>query len=156
MASRPDTNHGARPPSWTLPNKRRLLYSSPASVSVRSFCPAYQVASTVTAVSSTVAVVGPATVLTAAHCVFNARTRRNFLPSSLHVLIGYDRGRWSAHARVTDIQAGLDYDPTQAAENRGGDWALLTIESVDAARDRILPLPPLAAAEVVYWHSDYI
>jgi len=23
-------------------------------------------------------------------------------------------------------------------------------------RDRILPLPPLAAAEVVYWHSDYI
>ena len=22
-------------------------------------------------------------------------------------------------------------------------------------RDRILPLPPLAAAEVVYWHSDY-
>jgi hypothetical protein len=22
-------------------------------------------------------------------------------------------------------------------------------------RDRILPLPPLAAAEVVYWHGDY-
>jgi hypothetical protein len=22
-------------------------------------------------------------------------------------------------------------------------------------QDRILPLPPLAAAEVVYWHSDY-
>jgi hypothetical protein len=22
-------------------------------------------------------------------------------------------------------------------------------------RDRILPLPPLAAAEVVYWHADY-
>jgi hypothetical protein len=22
-------------------------------------------------------------------------------------------------------------------------------------RDRIPPLPPLAAAEVVYWHSDY-
>jgi hypothetical protein len=22
-------------------------------------------------------------------------------------------------------------------------------------RDRILPLPPLTAAEVVFWHSDY-
>ena len=22
-------------------------------------------------------------------------------------------------------------------------------------RDRMLPLPPLAAAEVVYWHADY-
>ncbi|HWI16296.1 MAG TPA: hypothetical protein VNT81_01015 [Vicinamibacterales bacterium] len=22
-------------------------------------------------------------------------------------------------------------------------------------RDRILPLPPLTASEVVYWHSDY-
>jgi len=22
-------------------------------------------------------------------------------------------------------------------------------------RDRILPLPPLAAPEVVFWHSDY-
>jgi protease YdgD len=88
----------------------------------------------------TVAVVAPATVLTAAHCVFNPRTRRTFPPSSLHVLIGYDRGRWSAHARVLGVLTGMDYDPAQAADNRGGDWALLTIEGADAARDRILPL----------------
>jgi hypothetical protein len=28
-------------------------------------------------------------------------------------------------------------------------------QSIRPLRDRILPLPPLAAAEVVYWHSDY-
>jgi protease YdgD len=30
-------------------------------------------------------------VLTAAHCLFNIRTRQYFPPSSLHFLIGYDR-----------------------------------------------------------------
>src|SRR4051812_28658296 len=40
--------------------------------------------------SCTGSLVGPATVLTAAHCVYNPRTGRNFPPEALHFLIGYD------------------------------------------------------------------
>jgi protease YdgD len=93
----------------------------------------------------TVAVVAPQTVLTAAHCVFNPRTGRTFPPSVLHVLIGYDRGRWAAHARVFGVLTSSSYDPARAADTRGSDWALLTIEAVDGARDRILPLGEMPA-----------
>src|SRR5688572_32958549 len=39
-------------------------------------------------------------ILTAAHCLFNYRTRRYIPPGSLHFLIGYRTGRYSAHARI--------------------------------------------------------
>ena len=39
-------------------------------------------------------------ILTAAHCLFNARTRRFIPAEALHFLVGYRTGRYSAHARV--------------------------------------------------------
>ncbi|HXD52501.1 MAG TPA: trypsin-like serine protease, partial [Burkholderiales bacterium] len=39
-------------------------------------------------------------ILTAAHCLFNARSRRFIPPEALHFLVGYRAGRYSAHARI--------------------------------------------------------
>jgi V8-like Glu-specific endopeptidase len=55
--------------------------------------------------------VGPSTVLTAAHCVYNPRTGRNFQPGSLHFLIGYDGSRYAGHAIGIKLETGPGYDP---------------------------------------------
>ena len=42
-------------------------------------------------------------ILTAAHCVYNERTRR-FLPASaLHFMVGYRSGQAAVHARVASV-----------------------------------------------------
>ena len=52
-------------------------------------------------------------VLTAAHCIFNRRTGR-FLPaSSLHVLLGYERGRFAFHALADNYAIGSGYEAQQ-------------------------------------------
>jgi hypothetical protein len=45
-------------------------------------------------------------VLTAAHCLFNRRTGRFLPPSSLHFLLGYQRGEYKAHALVGGYTIG--------------------------------------------------
>ncbi len=42
-------------------------------------------------------------VLTAAHCLFNYRTRRFIAAEALHFLVGYRTGRYSAHARIAQL-----------------------------------------------------
>src|SRR5713101_7130540 len=48
--------------------------------------------------SCTGTLVGPSTVLTAAHCVYNPRTQTNFSPGSLHFFIGYSGSRYAGLA----------------------------------------------------------
>lgn len=50
---------------------------------------------------------------------------------------------WWPHALVPPQVKVVSATPTQE------------VLMIRPLRDRILPLPPLAAAEVVYWHSDY-
>jgi protease YdgD len=90
------------------------------------------------------ALVAPAIVLTAAHCVFNPRTRRNFPPSSLHFLLGYDRGDFVGHAVGTAILTGSGYDPLRPFLTLGSDWALLTLDKPLGTPDRILAISALA------------
>lgn len=90
------------------------------------------------------ALVGPRLVLTAAHCLFNARTGRLLPPSSLHVLFGYERGRYAAHRLVDRAVAGPGYDGRRAGASAGADWALLTLAS--AAPDGVRPFPILPSA----------
>lgn len=77
-------------------------------------------------------------VLTAAHCLVAPRTRNFVQPGSVHFLLGYDRGRWTAQARVREFVVGEGYD----AEHRspGADWALLTLDRRIGDSRRVLPL----------------
>lgn len=65
--------------------------------------------------------VGARLVLTAAHCLFNARTGRLLPASSLHVLFGYARGGYDAHRLVDRAVTGSGYDGRRAAGSVGAD-----------------------------------
>lgn len=86
------------------------------------------------------AVVAPTRVLTAAHCLFNGRTRRFFPDSSLHVLFGYERGDYSRHVGVTAIATDPAYDPAAGRPDPSADWAVLTLGEPAPADAPPLPL----------------
>jgi protease YdgD len=81
-------------------------------------------------------------VLTAAHCLFNPRTRR-FLPAvSLHVLFGYERGEFIEHTLVTEVIHADSYDPLRPRAEYAADWAILVL-----AADAPPQAPPLVVAD---------
>ena len=84
--------------------------------------------------------VGPGTVLTAAHCLYRKGPAAFVQPGSVHFLLGYDRGRYAAHARAVAFTVGPGYDPQREGETVGADWAVLTLDAPVGTPDRILPL----------------
>ncbi|WP_051247700.1 trypsin-like serine peptidase [Inquilinus limosus] len=90
------------------------------------------------------ALIGPRRVLTAAHCLFNPRTRRFLSAPSLHVLFGYDRGEFIEHAQVAEVVHAEAYDPLRPREEYAVDWAILVL-----AADAPPQAPPLLVAESV-------
>ncbi len=86
------------------------------------------------------ALVGPRTVLTAAHCLVSPRSRGLVQPGSVHVLLGYHAGAWTAHGRVTAYAVGPGYLPDGTGPG-SADWAVLTLERpLPVPADRVLPL----------------
>lgn len=86
------------------------------------------------------ALVGPRSVLTAAHCLVSRRSGNLVQPGSLHFLLGYHLGEFQAHGRVASYVVGPGYRPDGTGP-AAADWALLTLERplpVPAAR--ILPV----------------
>jgi protease YdgD len=79
--------------------------------------------------------IAPAMVLTAAHCLYNPRTRAMLQPVSLHVLLGYQRAQYRWHRLVARFTVGADFDGTRP-QPQPGDWARL--ELADA-----VPVPPV-------------
>ena len=90
--------------------------------------------------SCTATLVGPSTVVTAAHCLFNRRTQRNYPAGSLHFVIGYNSGRYAAHAVAIKMQIGVGYDPMRPKKTIGSDWALVSLDKSLGSPDRILPI----------------
>jgi protease YdgD len=83
--------------------------------------------------------VGPRTVVTAAHCLVSYRTRRFVQPTSVHFLLGYDRGTYAGHARIVHFTVPPGFDPA-TSQPAGADWARLTLDAPLGAPDRVIPL----------------
>ena len=79
--------------------------------------------------------IAPAVVLTAAHCLYNRRTRALLQPVSLHVLFGYQRARYRWHRLVAHFTVGRGFDGGKPAP-QPSDWARLDLAAP-------VPTPPL-------------
>lgn len=91
-------------------------------------------------------VIGPKQVLTAAHCLFNARTGHFLPPESVHVLSRYAAGRFASHGVAVTYRT-LDGWVPGHPPRFGRDAAVLTLaEAVDAPA---LPLAEAGAGEVL-------
>ena len=66
-------------------------------------------------------------ILTAAHCLYNYRTRRFIAAPALHFLVGYRTGRYSAHARIASYEIGPGFDPLRYGQTSEADWAVLKV-----------------------------
>ena len=96
--------------------------------------------------------IGPALVLTAAHCVFNEHAGQFYRPAALHFLIGADGDRYAGHAQIVSYVTGAGYDHAKPEETLGSDWALLTLDEKLGTPDRLLRLsaaPPEIGASVM-------
>jgi protease YdgD len=97
------------------------------------------------------ALVGSRTVLTAAHCLANARTGRDHLPSSIHFLAGFEGQSYAASATAIELIKGR-FDPADPAASRGGDWALIVLDAPIGTADRRLAVsqrPPQPGAALM-------
>jgi protease YdgD len=98
------------------------------------------------------ALVGPDSVITAAHCLYNRRTHALLQPGSLHVLFGYELGGYSWHAQVVRYMVGEGFDGGEPARHPASDWARLELaEAVPPAIEPLrlskeLPVPGTAVA----------
>jgi protease YdgD len=83
--------------------------------------------------------VAPSTVLTAAHCLYNRRTRALLQPQSLHVLLGYERGNYRWHGRVAGYAVGNGFEGGDPGRHPASDWARLDLSAPVPAE--IAPVP---------------
>jgi protease YdgD len=90
--------------------------------------------------SCTGALVAPAVVLTAAHCVFNEHAGQFYRPGALHFLIGADGDFYAGQAKVVSFITGPGYDHAHPRETMGSDWAILSLDTKLGTPDRILAL----------------
>jgi protease YdgD len=73
--------------------------------------------------------VGKRTVLTAAHCLWNQRTRRWSHPPAVHFVAGYSRGDYQGHARATGFRiAGQEDGAPPKPPPMPQDWALVSLD----------------------------
>ena len=84
------------------------------------------------------ALIAPGTVLTAAHCLYNRRTRALLQAGSLHVLFGYNRGDYRWHRMIARYTVGPGFDGAKSGP-QVSDWVRLELDGV--LPDLVVPLP---------------
>ncbi len=90
--------------------------------------------------------IAPQKVLTAAHCLWNPRTRNWLPPVSLHFVTGYSKGEFIAHARITKFRVSQNYRPGRSVRDYlPFDWAILTLDKNIADLVGIIPLNKIDA-----------
>ncbi len=90
--------------------------------------------------------IGPSTVLTAAHCLYYNRSRHYLMPSSVHFVTGYALGNFTGHARATAFRIAPGYEPLNEGGSAGADWAVLTLDAPLGADGHVLALYGAALA----------
>ncbi len=90
--------------------------------------------------SCTAALVRPAVLLTAAHCVFHPFTHQLFPAEALHFQLAYAEGKYEAEANGVRITVPDNYDPVLSIGTMGNDWALVEIDRPIGEPDSILPM----------------
>jgi len=88
----------------------------------------------------TAVAIAPDQVLTAAHCLFSQRTGRLMQPDSLHVLLGFVRGKFEVNASVRSYHIAAGYDHARPRDSVGADWAVLRLDPPLPEDHRPLPL----------------
>lgn len=90
------------------------------------------------------ALVGPRTVLTAAHCLFSPISQRLIQPSSIHFLVGYSHGEYEGHSRAATYITGrveqIVVDGRRVMSPPDADWAIVILAAPLGTPDRILPV----------------
>jgi protease YdgD len=79
-----------------------------------------------TAQHCTAVLLSDAKAATAAHCLYNRKTKRWIAPGAIHLLFGYDRGSYTFHTVTTHYRTGR-YKPDQPLEAAAEDWAILEL-----------------------------
>lgn len=83
--------------------------------------------------------IGPRTVVTAAHCLYGRRLG-HFVPSgSVHVLLGYANGDFTRHVLASSFQVGDGYEPLAMA-GQAADIAIVTLTAPVAVPGETLAL----------------
>lgn len=74
--------------------------------------------------------VGPASVLTAAHCFWDNRRHQWSVPSAFHFVLGYEKGDVKAHSRITRFELPDGRQPTSTDKKSApeNDWAIATLK----------------------------
>ena len=80
--------------------------------------------------------IGPRTVLTVAHCLYDERLRRWTSTSDLHFVAGYSRGDFVSHMQVDRVVVSPDYQPEAPLNpaNLANDWALIVVRGASSIR----------------------
>ena len=83
--------------------------------------------------------VGPQTVITAAHCLYGRQLGHFVLPTSVHVLLGYADGGFARHEVAASYRIASGYAPLMPG-GQGADLAVLTLTAPIADPAGILVL----------------
>lgn len=99
----------------------------------------------------TAVLIGPATILTAAHCFWDPRRRQWSVPSAFHFVLGYEKGAYVAHARIESFTIGGSGSSSDIPPDRlqvESDWAIARLSLPLGETHGFLPFSDLSMEEV--------